>query len=134
MRVSILMDRDYALQLLEHGYKFARYDGYLSAFRLHQDNKSGVGRLFRVRRPKPSAVSRSVNESAIPTEASLLDKRVDATPQRVVSFSLDTSRCSIAARLIAREVEEFESRRCCAVLSQMDPCVGPATLERGIQA
>jgi glycosyltransferase involved in cell wall biosynthesis len=45
--LEILMDRDYVLQLLEHGYKFEHYDGYLSAFRLHQDNKSGVGRLFK---------------------------------------------------------------------------------------
>ena len=45
--LEILMDRDYALKLLEGGYRFLHHDGYLSAFRLHQDNKSGVGRLFK---------------------------------------------------------------------------------------
>jgi glycosyltransferase involved in cell wall biosynthesis len=45
--LEILMDRDYALKLFEGGYQFVHHDGYLSAFRLHQDNKSGVGRLFK---------------------------------------------------------------------------------------
>jgi glycosyltransferase involved in cell wall biosynthesis len=45
--LEILMDRDYALKLLNAGYHFHHHPDYLSAFRLHQDNKSGVGRLFK---------------------------------------------------------------------------------------
>ena len=43
--LDILMDRDYALQLHEAGYRFEHIDDYLSAFRLHEAQKSGVGSL-----------------------------------------------------------------------------------------
>lgn len=43
--LDILMDRDYALQLHEADYTFHHIDAYLSAFRMHEAQKSGVGRL-----------------------------------------------------------------------------------------
>ena len=135
--LEILMDRDYALQLLEHGYKFARYDGYLSAFRLHQDNKSGVGRLFKGQ-DDPRAQRRiSERERISDTYGGLFVGQTRLTPPHKGLSRLAWIRLAATLRLglLRVKVEEF------AGLEDVEPslarwthALGHATLERGIEA
>jgi len=62
--LEILMDRDYALKLHEAGYQCIHEPDYLSAFRLHDNNKSGVGRL-QAKKADPRADRRIAERNQI---------------------------------------------------------------------
>lgn len=58
--LKIVMDRDFQLQLYVKGYAFIHLQRYLSAFRLHGTNLSGVGQLQR--RQEDPLAERRVSE------------------------------------------------------------------------
>jgi len=135
--LEILMDRDYALQLLEKGYNFARYNGYLSAFRLHQDNKSGVGRLFKGQED-PRAERRISERSRISESYGGLfmgDTRVVPPNRGLSRLAWMRLAATLRLSLLRVKVEDFAGVEDVApALARWTHELGAATIQRGLQA
>ena len=134
--LEILMDRDYTLQLLEHGYTFVRHDGYLSAFRLHQDNKSGVGRLFKGQSDPRAERRISERERISDTYGGLFLGKTRFSPPNPGLSRLAWMRLAAALRwgLLRVKVEDFAGIDDVAPsLARWTHALGRTTADRGLR-